>query len=347
MYLLHSRMDHRRSNHYDREATVSCTRITAPRIVPCPPSTTTTLRPSSRVQASNKHSANAAFLSNKSKSSKANSKGKGIKRTASQEVLNYIINTGRIPEGAEGGDGDAEMDMLDVTHKKFYGSSPRLHRCLVLDSAYRPVNIVAWSKAVMMDVSDKGEVVEYYEEAYAVSGRGLHPLPAVVRVGTYVDMDAVCSRVACTRRNVFVRDKFQCQYCSIKQNLTVDHVKPVCLGGKNSWTNLVTACLACNQRKGSKMLHSMPGWKLKREPCGKGSKMLHSMPGWKLKREPCEPTTYDLGIVAGLRPSDLSSPPDAWLHFLQPYMDKADKLRIMAREAGVSGKDAPSVVDNE
>jgi 5-methylcytosine-specific restriction endonuclease McrA len=56
-----------------------------------------------------------------------------------------------------------------------------------------------------------------------------------------VNLNQLVRRVSCTRRNVLVRDRFCCQYCGGGRNLTLDHVVPVSRGGKDTWTNLVTA----------------------------------------------------------------------------------------------------------
>jgi 5-methylcytosine-specific restriction endonuclease McrA len=58
--------------------------------------------------------------------------------------------------------------------------------------------------------------------------------------------------------------------------LTLDHVKPLSKGGGNSWENLVTACMSCNQRKGQHTLKQL---------------------GWKLKMNPREPSPFELGVV--------------------------------------------------
>jgi 5-methylcytosine-specific restriction endonuclease McrA len=58
-----------------------------------------------------------------------------------------------------------------------------------------------------------------------------------------------------SKRNVFLRDRYVCQYCGIDCNgtdATLDHVQPISAGGKSAWTNLTTACKPCNYRKGSK-----------------------------------------------------------------------------------------------
>jgi hypothetical protein len=69
------------------------------------------------------------------------------------------------------------------------------------------------------------------------------------------------------------------RYCGCQRDLTLDHVVPVSLGGVNSWTNLVTACMACNQRKGNKSLAQL---------------------GWSLPCLPREPTPQEVGVIAGI-----------------------------------------------
>lgn len=55
-----------------------------------------------------------------------------------------------------------------------------------------------------------------------------------------------------TRFEVLRRDNYTCRYCrSASNELTVDHVTPVALGGLDDPTNLVAACRDCNAGKGS------------------------------------------------------------------------------------------------
>src|SRR5215813_12242041 len=63
-------------------------------------------------------------------------------------------------------------------------------------------------------------------------------------------------RVAFTRFNVFLRDRFTCQYCGetfASSALTFEHVIPRSRGGQTSWSNIVTACMPCNTGKGNSM----------------------------------------------------------------------------------------------
>jgi 5-methylcytosine-specific restriction endonuclease McrA len=74
-------------------------------------------------------------------------------------------------------------------------------------------------------------------------------LPSVVAVRDYVK---IANRVAFTRFNVFLRDRFRCQYCGESfpaKDLTFEHVVPKSKGGETSWTNIVAACDTCNTLK--------------------------------------------------------------------------------------------------
>jgi 5-methylcytosine-specific restriction endonuclease McrA len=78
-------------------------------------------------------------------------------------------------------------------------------------------------------------------------------LPEVIVLRLY---DGLPSRtVAFSRRNLYRRDAFTCQYCSRRPgalDLTIDHVIPRSRGGKTSWDNCVLACVECNKRKANR-----------------------------------------------------------------------------------------------
>lgn len=70
--------------------------------------------------------------------------------------------------------------------------------------------------------------------------------------------------VSYSRKSVYERDKFTCQYCRKKVNrsaLTLDHVVPKSKGGLTTWTNIVTACVSCNNKKRDQLLSEL-GWRL-------------------------------------------------------------------------------------
>ena len=75
-------------------------------------------------------------------------------------------------------------------------------------------------------------------------------LPSVVSLKNYV---RPALYPAFTRFNVFLRDRFSCQYCGDKDDLTFDHLMPRSRGGQTRWDNVVTACAPCNLKKGGIM----------------------------------------------------------------------------------------------
>ncbi len=54
---------------------------------------------------------------------------------------------------------------------------------------------------------------------------------------------------------LFKRDANLCMYCGAQfrsSDLTRDHVTPLSQGGRDAWTNVVTACRRCNNHKGGR-----------------------------------------------------------------------------------------------
>src|ERR687894_168032 len=78
--------------------------------------------------------------------------------------------------------------------------------------------------------------------------------PAVIRLVTYIRIPRDAHRRKITRRAVFARDRWTCQYCGTERSsLTVDHVIPRSKGGSSSWENIVACCAPCNRRKGDRL----------------------------------------------------------------------------------------------
>ena len=72
-------------------------------------------------------------------------------------------------------------------------------------------------------------------------------LPSVIALKDYIVPQ---TKPSFTRFNVFLRDKFSCQYCGSDEELTFDHLLPRSKGGETNWDNVVTACSSCNVKKG-------------------------------------------------------------------------------------------------
>jgi 5-methylcytosine-specific restriction endonuclease McrA len=117
--------------------------------------------------------------------------------------------------------------------------------------SYFPLSVWSWQDTVKAVFLDRVSVLSEYE-AEVHSPRVTMRLPSVIALKEYIP---AARRPAFTRFNVFLRDSFECQYCSGRKptpELTFDHVIPRSRGGRTTWDNVVTACAPCNLRKGSK-----------------------------------------------------------------------------------------------
>ncbi|XP_027349820.1 uncharacterized protein LOC113861293 isoform X2 [Abrus precatorius] len=131
-------------------------------------------------------------------------------------------------------DDDDDDDDDDV----FGGDGLSCFRGLVLDISYRPVNVVGWKRAICLEFMEKADVLEYYAKTVN-SPSGSFYIPAVLRVPHLLQV--VKRRIVknnLSRKNILFRDNYTCQYCSSRENLTIDHVVPTALGGEWTWDNL-------------------------------------------------------------------------------------------------------------
>ncbi len=118
---------------------------------------------------------------------------------------------------------------------------------LVLNQNYEPLNVCNARRAFVLVDRGKAEVLEHGQGALRTA---LHsfPLPSVIRLIYMIRRPRPQMRL--TRREVFVRDNYTCQYCARQtKDLTIDHVMPRHRGGRHTWDNLVSACRSCNHRK--------------------------------------------------------------------------------------------------
>jgi 5-methylcytosine-specific restriction endonuclease McrA len=105
-----------------------------------------------------------------------------------------------------------------------------------------------------MVMNDRASVVEYRKDTFVHSANEKFQVPSVIAIGRYVKKARVSLKV--TRKNLFIRDNYTCQYCDkrfTKPNLTIDHVTPKSAGGPKTWENIVAACKKCNQKKANKL----------------------------------------------------------------------------------------------
>ncbi len=138
--------------------------------------------------------------------------------------------------------------------------------------SYFPLSLWSWQDAVKAVFLDRVNIVSEYDRVVRSPSFEIR-LPSVIALKEYI---TATRNPAFTRFNVFLRDRFTCQYCGDHfptPELTFDHVLPRSKGGKTSWENVVTCCSDCNLQKGNL---------LPRE-CG-----MHPM------SPPFQPTAYEL-----------------------------------------------------
>jgi 5-methylcytosine-specific restriction endonuclease McrA len=123
---------------------------------------------------------------------------------------------------------------------------------LVLNATFEPINVCSVRRAVVLVLKQKAELIE--QGGWELrSERASLSRPVVIRLVAYVHVPRDAHRRKITRRAVFARDGWTCQYCGSRSNLTVDHVIPRCKGGTSSWENIVASCAPCNRRKGDRL----------------------------------------------------------------------------------------------
>lgn len=135
-------------------------------------------------------------------------------------------------------------------------------RALVLNATYEPLAVVAARRAVVLVLKDKARVVESDGMLFRSEHLCLEA-PSVVRLNYFVRVP-YRARASLTRRAVFARDEWTCQYCG-RAAENVDHVVPRSRGGEHIWENVVAACRRCNARKENRLPREA-GLALRREP---------------------------------------------------------------------------------
>ncbi len=138
--------------------------------------------------------------------------------------------------------------------------------------SYFPLSLWSWQRAIKAIFLDRVTVLSEYDQKVRSPSVEM-ALPSVISLKEYIPASR---RPAFTRFNVFLRDKFTCQYCGAPgsaEQLTFDHVIPRSRGGKTEWENIVAACSSCNLQKGNRLPNE----------CG-----IHP------RREPREPSSHFL-----------------------------------------------------
>ena len=135
--------------------------------------------------------------------------------------------------------------------------------CLVLNVDYTPISIVDWKTAINWSFKVNNQkkpivdIVQIYAKDKILGCGKSYDIPCIIKINRFIK--GYSGSVKFTRKNLFLRDSYTCQYCGKKYNsnkLTYDHVIPKSKWKHHSsptcWNNIVTACSICNRKKADK-----------------------------------------------------------------------------------------------
>lgn len=124
-----------------------------------------------------------------------------------------------------------------------------LKTTLLLNSSYEPIGFISFRKLIKLFIKEKIDIISEWEEDISWASEKIK-YPATVRLRYYVRN--VKKKLRFSRKGLFRRDNFQCQYCAVAlstHELTVDHILPRSRGGISDWLNTVSSCKPCNWKK--------------------------------------------------------------------------------------------------
>ena len=143
---------------------------------------------------------------------------------------------------------------------------------LLLDRNYIALSVVTARKAIKLIVKGKAEAVQGFKNKVSSIGvkvvGGEFCVPTILRLLVSIPWRAHEDRIRFSRKNIYMRDNEECQYCGTKVSrgsCTIDHVIPKSRGGETNYNNCVLCCKECNNFKANKT-PSEAGIKLIKKP---------------------------------------------------------------------------------
>lgn len=132
--------------------------------------------------------------------------------------------------------------------KKKYGHSGTI---LAVDKSYMPMSEVSRRHGIKAVIQGRAQILDPKTFTRLEDPKAIFS-PFSVIIYPYVTAVSEVKLVSGQgSRGILRRDNYTCQYCGDPGN-TIDHIVPLCQGGKSIWMNLVCACRECNQRKGGR-----------------------------------------------------------------------------------------------
>ncbi len=125
---------------------------------------------------------------------------------------------------------------------------------IVLNADNTYIGSITWQASIILLYKGKVEMVKATDRVVSNVTKSVEFIvPKVVRLIRFVKQVYKKSNVPYSKRAVFIRDKYKCQFCGVqleKKYCTVDHIVPKALGGLSTWENCCTSCSECNNLKG-------------------------------------------------------------------------------------------------
>jgi 5-methylcytosine-specific restriction endonuclease McrA len=171
---------------------------------------------------------------------------------------------------------------------------------LVLNRNWQPVHVTPVARALTMLWNETAVVVDpddFRQYTWAdwsrLAPRAGEPFLQAVRARFRVPEVLTLTRydrtrpltVTFSRRNLFKRDHYTCQYCGARpgtSELSIDHIVPRSRGGVSNWENCVLACIDCNKRKGHRTLDESH-MRLRRPPFRPSWRPLYASHGVRIE----------------------------------------------------------------
>ncbi len=133
-----------------------------------------------------------------------------------------------------------------------------------LNQNYEPLPVCSARRAFLLMFHGKAEMIEPANGLRLRTPTTSYSLPSIVRLWQYKRVPY--KKIMLSRKNIIMRDKHTCQYCgSMRGSMTVDHVIPKTRKGRDTWENMICACVRCNNRKGDRTPHEA-GMRLLKHP---------------------------------------------------------------------------------
>ncbi|MFC2092840.1 HNH endonuclease [Bacteroidota bacterium] len=124
-------------------------------------------------------------------------------------------------------------------------------KVLVLNQNYEPITICNARRAIILTYLGKAEVISSVNNKVIRTVYRTFEYPSIVRLIIFVRVPF--KKIILSRKNIIRRDNHRCQFCGASSNLTIDHIIPKSRGGEDTWENLTTACIKCNNKKGDRI----------------------------------------------------------------------------------------------